>query len=381
MYYAGRNTGGTYFNKTGNIRQSWSTYPNQPQGTWDDFSTVNAIAINPNNDAIMFMGFSGGGILRTTNGGSTWQPANQGFAATFVTAIVSDPFNPSVLYASTNGSGVFKSLDKGMTWSSYFWARQWDWAMDVAADTATPNKLYVATENYGIGVSQDGGASWTAINGSLPTAPIGVPPSLSPASSAYADEETDQAPLAAVATPSISAVAVAPTSPTPTLYAGTWGHGLYLSQDGGNSWKPVDNTNGQLTSGLPSLDILTVFINPNNPTTLYAGTTTGVYISTNGGNTWNLYGLPSEVVNSLAIDPVHTATFYAGTQLDGIMRTDDSGSTWSSTGISSGEVDVLYMDPSSRLHIYAGVNGGGIININYSMMIVSLFIRVVTPSP
>ena len=418
FYFAGRNAGGTYKNTT-NAISNWSTFPIQAQGPWDYFSTVNAIAINPNNDGILFMAFSGGGILRSLDGGNHWQTANQGLAATSVTAIVPDPFNPSTVYAATDGSGVFKSTDQGLTWSTYPWARPWDWGVGLAADPATPGKLYLATENYGLGVSLDGGVSWSAINAGLPTAPVAAAPALSPTSPAYPDEETGQAPQAAVATPVISAVVVAPTSPAHTLYAGTWGHGVYKSVNGGSSWTMVDGSTGQVTdiavypndpqsllastanlgiiqitngganhtilnntNGLPaSLDILSVLINPTTPKTLYAGTPTGIYTSANNGATWSLFGLPTEVVNALAIDPLNQATFYAGTQMDGLLRTNDNGATWASTGIPAGEVDVLTMDPGSRLHLYAGVNGGGVINVNYSMMILSLFIRVITPTP
>jgi len=57
-------------------------------------------------------------------------------------------------------------------------------------------------------------------------------------------------------------VAVDPNTPT-TLYAGTEDYGLYKSSDGGNAWNAM--------TGLANNDVLVLLVDPQNPSTVYAG--------------------------------------------------------------------------------------------------------------
>ena len=65
----------------------------------------------------------------------------------------------------------------------------------------------------------------------------------------------------------IRVLAIDPATPT-TLYAGTYGGGVFKSANGGASWSAVN-------SGLTSLAVLALAIDPATPTTLYAGTSGG----------------------------------------------------------------------------------------------------------
>ena len=71
--------------------------------------------------------------------------------------------------------------------------------------------------------------------------------------------------------PSVRALAIDPQTPS-TLYAGT-GNGVFRSTDGGASWTAVN-------SGLTSLAIDTLAIDPQNPSTVFAGTSGGGVFST-----------------------------------------------------------------------------------------------------
>jgi len=68
--------------------------------------------------------------------------------------------------------------------------------------------------------------------------------------------------------------------------------------------------------------ILALAIDPQRPTTLYAGTDGGVYKSTDGGANWQAIntGLTNLGVNALAIDPRTPTTLYAGTAGGGVFR-------------------------------------------------------------
>src|SRR5438477_10566441 len=77
----------------------------------------------------------------------------------------------------------------------------------------------------------------------------------------------------------INALAIDPQTPT-TLYAGTSGPGVFKSTDGGTTWRAVN-------TGLdPRRCCFALAIDPQTPTTLYASTDGGVFKSTDGGESW-----------------------------------------------------------------------------------------------
>ncbi len=118
---------------------------------------------------------------------------------------------------------------------------------------------------------------------------------------------------------SIQALAIDPHNPT-TLYAGTYGSGVFKSTDGGASWG---------TTGLTNAYISALAIDPVTPTTLYAGMYAGgVFKSTDGGASWNASGLTGSGVLSLAIDPLTPATLYAGDWGSFVYKSTDGGVSW-----------------------------------------------------
>ena len=92
------------------------------KGLNDDFDAhkILSIAINPNNSNAIFAGTgtSGpGSIYRTINGGATWEQKITDIS--WVYKIAYDPRNPNWIYAATEGSGVLRSTDGGETWQDY----------------------------------------------------------------------------------------------------------------------------------------------------------------------------------------------------------------------------------------------------------------------
>jgi hypothetical protein len=63
---------------------------------------------------------------------------------------------------------------------------------------------------------------------------------------------------------SIQALSIDPTTPA-TLYAGTFGGGVYKSTDFGGTWVAAN-------TGLTDLSVRALAIDPTTPATLYAGT-------------------------------------------------------------------------------------------------------------
>jgi photosystem II stability/assembly factor-like uncharacterized protein len=95
---------------------------------------------------------------------------------------------------------------------------------------------------------------------------------------------------------------------------------VFQSTDGGASWRAARN-------GLTKTFVRALAIDPQTPTTLYAGTDGGggVFQSTDGGASWRAAnnGLTATDVRALAIDPQTPTTLYAGTQSGGVFKSTD----------------------------------------------------------
>jgi len=135
-------------------------------------------------------------------------------------------------------------------------------ALGTADSSACPHGITV-------GAAVDIGLIIQAVNSALngcptPTGTPTAPPTPTPARTPIWVEECD-------------ALAINPATPS-TLYAGTWGGGVFQSTNSGGSWNAVNMGLGWVN---------TLAINPTTPSTLYAGTDGGVFQSTNSGGSWS----------------------------------------------------------------------------------------------
>jgi len=114
---------------------------------------------------------------------------------------------------------------------------------------------------------------------------------------------------------------------------------IYKSEDKGMNWINI-TPSWHITYNQRSIDIITFKVDPSFPNILYLGTDgQGIYISTNGGKTWKfiksfeerakLEEIPiSNIdINSIAIDPKNPNILYVGTN-KGVFKSLDKGATW-----------------------------------------------------
>ncbi|MCR4440054.1 MAG: hypothetical protein QHJ34_12925 [bacterium] len=116
----------------------------------------------------------------------------------------------------------------------------------------------------------------------------------------------------------VYALAIDPQRPT-TLYAGTWKYGVYKSTDAGAHWSQI---NGDLVY-LYSNKVRAPAVDPQTPATVFLGTYgVGVFKSTNGGAYRNQAnnGLTNSKILCLTIAPQTPTTVYAGTNGGGYSR-------------------------------------------------------------
>jgi PKD repeat protein/photosystem II stability/assembly factor-like uncharacterized protein len=164
----------------------------------------------------------------------------------------------------------------------------------------------------------------------------------------------------------VFALAIDPHAPA-TVYAGTGGGALkftsgsggaiFKTTNGGASWQPA-------SAGLPPDSFIALAIDPVASATVYAGTKhSGVYKSTDGGATWTppAARLATARVYALVIDPVTPATLYAATDT-GVYKSTDGAATWSAAtaGIGSLLVYSLAIDPTNPSTLYAGTQNNGV---------------------
>ncbi len=253
---------------------------------------VGALAVSPSTPGTVFAGsLNWAGVMKTTDAGGAWAPANQGILFLTVGSVELHPAAPQTLLASTGGAGLFRSTDGGGSWApghKGLTPRQPD---AVAFAPASPATAY-ATTSSGTFRSTDSGGSWNQ---------MGAPP------------------------PSITWVLEVDPDNVNTLFAGT-SDGVFTSTDAGGTWQ---------VSALTAELVTALAFDPSNTATRYAGTGSGPFKSTDSGATWAPAnaGIADRWVSSLAVDPSDSSTVYAGVGMvgsvsGGVFKSTDGGATW-----------------------------------------------------
>ncbi len=86
---------------------------------------LSAIAVDPNDSNIIYIGGAQGGVWKTVNGGSSWTPLTDKECSLAMGGIAIDPTDTNIVYAGTGenhnsgdsyyGCGVLRSTDGGAT--------------------------------------------------------------------------------------------------------------------------------------------------------------------------------------------------------------------------------------------------------------------------
>jgi len=198
----------------------------------------------------------------------------------------------------------------------------------LAADPSSPGVVYAGTTN-GVYKTTDGGYSWARIG---------------------------------LAGSDVRALAAGPQ----VVYAGTLGLGVFKSEDGGGTWRPVN-------AGIPADSwVFALAMDPQQARTVYAGSSgTGAYRTTNGGALWAVKNTGLEGtrlrISRMLVDPGDRRTVYATLWGDGIYRSTDGGDHWIAiNGNLSGQALYAYAiavgpgrKPQDRW-LYLGTHGAGV---------------------
>lgn len=315
-----------------------------------------------------YMGSTGGGIWKTTDGGIRWDNVSDGFLKTgTVGDLAVSASNPNVVLAgmgehpargvmTSMGDGVYLSRNAGSSWE-HLGLDKSRHISDVIIHPTNENTFYVAvqgaqygpSEDRGIYRSTDGGKNWERV-------------------------------LYVNAVTGASSLSMDPNNPL-VLYAAFWEHrrkpwtmesggpnsGLYKSEDGGTTWK-------KLKKGLPdNFGKAGISASGAQSGLVYAvleaeGDKAGVYRSDDGGESWQQ--VSKDRINvarswyymEIYADPIDPNRVYVLNAP--ITRSIDGGKTFQPLSSPHGDNHDLWIDPSDN-SILANANDGGA-NISYN---------------
>ena len=297
--YAGAAGGGVW--SSSNNGASWVTNTDSQPNI-----AIGALGLDPSDPSVIFAGtgeanscidcFYGGGILESTNGGSSWTTVNPSgiFTGQDVSSVVIEPgatsLSTTTVLVGTLAPGatgnLYISTDGGSTWTAE--SGTGFTSGDVSAIALNPQTtqttIYVAVQGVGIEESTNNGSSWSTVVGTS----VGLP-----AASSFGD-------TAIAVSPATSASGTTLYASVGATSASTVFQGLFKSTDGGSTWTQLTVPdymasnyayNGSGTGGIDqSWYDNALAVEPGNPNVVVAGGMT-VVESTNGGSTWtNLSG-------------------------------------------------------------------------------------------
>ena len=139
--------------------------------TWTTAPSTGGLSVNHvivGSDETIWAGTLGMGLIESSNDGSTWtDTADTGLLNSPVLDIAIDPSNTNNVYAATGGSGVHKSIDGGFTWSPMNNGVTGLNLLAMTIDANNPQTLYAGSSTEGVFRTVNGGSSWTTMNEGL----------------------------------------------------------------------------------------------------------------------------------------------------------------------------------------------------------------------
>jgi photosystem II stability/assembly factor-like uncharacterized protein len=314
----------------------------------------------PGNPAIFYAATASGGVWKSTDGGTTWKSVFDDQPVSSIGSIAVAPSDTNVVYVGSGeanirgnvaaGNGIYKSIDAGKTWT-HVWKQEGQIGTMVVhpkdadiAYAAVLGHAFGPNPERGVYRTRDGGKTWQQV--------------------LKKDSDTGA-----------SDVAIDPSNPN-TLFAGFWqarrfpwdlqsggpGSGLYVTRDGGDTWK-------QLTGkGLPDgiWGKVGVAIAPSDSRRVYAlieAEKGGLFRSDDGGENWELASANRALrqrawyYTTLTVHPTNPNEVWFP-QVP-MLKTIDGGKTIEYVkGIAHGDHHDVWFDPTDPNRMIVANDGG-----------------------
>ena len=314
-----------------------------------------------NNPNLYYMGTAGGGVWKTQDAGSSWEPISDGYFGGSIGAISVSESDPNIIYVGegeqtlrgnvSSGHGMWKSTDAGETWQ-YIGLPKSEHISRIRVHPENPDIVYVGVignlwkpnSERGLYKTNDGGVTWEKI--------------------LYVSDKAGIGDL--ILDPNNSRI----------IYATTWqmkrngyrmdsggpDSKIFRSYDSGRTWEDISEFNG-----LPSFPwgIVGVAISPVNSKRIWVmveADNGGLFRSDDGGNNW-------EKVNSnraLRQRAWYYTRIYADTQNEDKVFvlnvsygvSTDGGKTFTLKNAPHGDHHDLWIDPNNNMRMVIADDGG-----------------------
>ena len=277
--------------------------PNNGLKTEDDYSEVSVVITNTN----------------TESSSPLWKKTGTVSATQMPVSLTSE--SDGTLIAGTTNGGLFTTTNSGTSWTSISLPAQNGtvWGVDVpsfgtSADKAVSNEMIAATEK-GVFMTTNGGSNWSA---------------------------------SGLVNVDVRTVA---KDNSGSIFAGTWGHGAYRSDDGGTMWVNV-------SAGLPSSTVaFSKIIKLNDGSVVAATFGNGMYRLSADKQSWTKLDFEYPFVWNLHQSV--SGELYAATYGKGIFRSVNGGNTWQniSLGLTNLYIYAVSSDKNNNLAA-SSLNGG-----------------------
>lgn len=336
-----------------------------------------AVAGIPGNPNVIYAGAASGGLWKTSDGGTHWEPIFDDQDVSSVSALAVASSDPNIVWAGTGetfirsnisiGNGIYKSTDAGETWQ-HMGLEATGRIGRVLIDPRNPDVVYAAAMGHCYGPQQergvyrtkDGGETWERV--------------------LFVDEHTGA-----------SDIAMDPNNPR-ILFAGmwrleirTWGRtsgstngGVFRSTDGGTTWERLEG------NGLPTTTTgkIGLAIAPSNSDRVYALIETSdgepresremesgvLWRSDDGGDNWRLVSHDHELTQRphyytrCAVAPDdHNEVYFLAPRAS---ITLDGGETVERFGIAGGDHHDMWIDPTNAGRMIVGNDQYVAISVN-----------------
>ena len=311
---------------------------------------------------LFYFGATGGGLWKTTDGGSNWKNVSDGFFGGGVGAVAVAPSDETIVYAgegestlrnnvSENLGGIWRTDNGGRSWHN-LGLKDSRHIARIVVHPKNPDIVWVAVLGHlfgpnterGVYKTTDGGKTWRRV--------------------LFVNDDTGA-----------SEVIMEPGNPS-VLYAGMWrvrrtayslesggeGSGFYKSTDGGETW-----TNISAHKGLPkgTWGVVNVAVSATNPDKVFAmieNAAGGLYVSTDKGDSWTKLNTDNDIkqrawyFNRIYVDPTNDNILYV-LNVE-FMRSLDGGKTFAHFPSPHSDHHDLWIDPSDGHRLILADDGG-----------------------
>jgi photosystem II stability/assembly factor-like uncharacterized protein len=313
-----------------------------------------------------YFGATGGGLWKTTDGGTTWAPVTDGQVhSSSVGAVAVSESNPDIVFIGMGescirgniqpGDGVYKSTDAGKTWVHVGFAAS-QAISKIRIHPSNPQIVYVAsfgrygvpTEERGIFKSTDGGTTWRR--------------------TLFRDARTGGVDIA-----------IDPRNPN-VMFAALWeayrveyqmssggpGSGLFKSTDGGEHWTEITRNPGLPRGVIGKIGISVSGADSNRVYAIVENENGGLFSSDDGGGNWKLVNEGRNLrqrafyYTHVTADPKDKDTVFVLNV--GAFKSTDGGKTMVS--FAGGDSHDLWIDPDDTQHILHASDSGGAVTYN-----------------